>query len=284
MKRLHDTLAKALQQSETGSGNTTEKVILPHPRPQDSTAAPNNDQSTPSKPPKEPTPTGGSLASKDIGLMTHNIEPNPPSPAGNPPKLSNQSKSALASLGIPQPHYVDKPRKRSRRPFTTSEDEALLKGYAVHGFQWTSIQQDERLNLGHRKATDLRDRFRTKFPHAYREGGSVSGKSLNPQNQNKTSTSSTSDTEKAANTANQNVLHEAEPSTPSKTTPKKKNACSVDRTHSASRMGSNMDSTLPRPAPLPPLQGLSENPTGASPAIGAFPFHLDEPVVWDELA
>lgn len=216
--------------------------------------------------------------------MTQTTEPNPPSSTGNPPRLSNKSKSALASVGIPQPHYVDKPRRRSRRPFTTAEDEALLKGYAVHGFQWTSIQQDERLNLGHRKATDLRDRFRTKFPHAYREGGSVSGKSLNPQNQNKTSTSSTSDTEKAANTANRNVLHETEPLTPSKdNTPKKKNVESVDRAYSSSGVRSNMDSTLPRPAPLPPLQGLSENSTGAA-STAAFSFHLDEPVIWDELA
>ncbi|KAL3466724.1 hypothetical protein BJX64DRAFT_284282 [Aspergillus heterothallicus] len=69
-------------------------------------------------------------------------------------------------------------RRRARRPFTAAEDEALLKGYAVHGFQWTLIQQDQRLNLGHRRATDLRDRFRTKFPHAYRDGGSVSGGTL----------------------------------------------------------------------------------------------------------
>ncbi|KAL2836117.1 hypothetical protein BJY01DRAFT_222530 [Aspergillus pseudoustus] len=76
------------------------------------------------------------------------------------------------------PEQPVKCRRRIRRPFTAVEDEALLKGYAVHGFQWTLIQQDTRLNLGHRRATDLRDRFRTKFPHAYRDGGSVSGGSL----------------------------------------------------------------------------------------------------------
>jgi hypothetical protein len=40
------------------------------------------------------------------------------------------------------------------------------------------IQQDKHLNLSHRRATDLRDRFRTKFPNAYHEGGSVSGGSI----------------------------------------------------------------------------------------------------------
>ncbi|KAJ0422169.1 hypothetical protein BJY00DRAFT_98439 [Aspergillus carlsbadensis] len=89
------------------------------------------------------------------------------------PTLSNPSES---TSGIGEQPV--KCRRRVRRPFMAAEDEALLKGYAVHGFQWTLIQQDKRLNLGHRRATDLRDRFRTKFPHAYRDGGSVSGGTL----------------------------------------------------------------------------------------------------------
>lgn len=101
-------------------------------------------------------------------------------PASDPPNLSNKSRTTLASLGIPEPHVTMKSKRRSRRPFTAAEDEALLKGYAVHGFQWTLIQQDKRLNLSHRRATDLRDRFRTKFPHVYRDGGSVNGKALHP--------------------------------------------------------------------------------------------------------
>ena len=100
--------------------------------------------------------------------------------------LSNKSRITLASLGIPEPHVTMKSKRRSRHPFTSAEDEALLKGYAVHGFQWTLIQQDKRLNLGHRRATDLRDRFRTKFPHAYRDGGSVSGNALHAQVQGPT--------------------------------------------------------------------------------------------------
>jgi hypothetical protein len=94
-------------------------------------------------------------------------------PEINIPTLSKPSESIS---GIAEPPV--KCRRRVRRPFTATEDEALLKGYAVHGFQWTLIQQDKRLNLGHRRATDLRDRFRTKFPHAYRDGGSVSGGTL----------------------------------------------------------------------------------------------------------
>ncbi|KAM5476881.1 hypothetical protein MauCBS54593_000151 [Microsporum audouinii] len=92
--------------------------------------------------------------------------------------LSKKSKSTLVALGLSDPDATVKANKRSRRPFTRAEDEALLKGYAVHGFQWTLIRQDKHLNLMHRKATDLRDRFRTKFPSAYREGGSATAKNI----------------------------------------------------------------------------------------------------------
>ncbi|KAJ5998898.1 hypothetical protein N7451_006708 [Penicillium sp. IBT 35674x] len=114
----------------------------------------------------------------------NNVGSGNPTPQQSPPptgtEAPSKSKTSLESLGIPEPFVSVKSKRRSRRPFTTAEDEALLKGYAVHGFQWTLIQQDKRLNLSHRRATDLRDRFRTKFPHAYRDGGSVNGKAMIP--------------------------------------------------------------------------------------------------------
>ncbi|GAQ04751.1 hypothetical protein ALT_2072 [Aspergillus lentulus] len=178
-KQLHDTLANALLRAETeGSDGTAGKILLPQPRPTNS---------------ESHTSNGGSMAnvneSASTGSSSEADTKTPkfrskygPSFKATPP-LSNRSKSTLASLGIPEPHFAMKSRRRSRRPFTVAEDEALLKGYAVHGFQWTLIQQDKRLNLSHRKATDLRDRFRTKFPHAYRDGGSVNGRSLHSQSQ-----------------------------------------------------------------------------------------------------
>ncbi|KAL4757448.1 telomere repeat binding factor family protein [Aspergillus foveolatus] len=96
--------------------------------------------------------------------------------------LPNKSEPATGNLSvISEPYTPAKARRRSRRPFTATEDEALLKGYAVHGFQWTLIQQDKKLNLGHRRATDLRDRFRTKFPHAYRDGSAIRDSTLQAQ-------------------------------------------------------------------------------------------------------
>lgn len=58
--------------------------------------------------------------------------------------------------------------RRERRAWTTVEDDSLLKGVAKYGFQWTLIHGDEELHLSHRRATDLRDRIRTRFPDNYK--------------------------------------------------------------------------------------------------------------------
>jgi hypothetical protein len=58
--------------------------------------------------------------------------------------------------------------RRMRRAWTSEEDENLLKGVAKHGFQWTAIHDDPDLDLSHRKATDLRDRIRNKYPDGYK--------------------------------------------------------------------------------------------------------------------
>ncbi|EFR02507.1 MYB DNA-binding domain-containing protein [Nannizzia gypsea CBS 118893] len=114
-------------------------------------------------------------------------------PARGSDALSRKTKSTLIALGLPDPDAIVKANRRSRRPFTQAEDEALLKGYAVHGFQWTLIRQDKHLNLMHRKATDLRDRFRTKFPNAYREGGSATAKNIPASSSNTAMLSTASD-------------------------------------------------------------------------------------------
>lgn len=173
-KQLRDTLANALLRAETDSSDGTGgKILLPDPRPVNTGLEVSNGgahssahESFSSTPDEDTEEMNSQMNSQNKSF----------SPSGKMTStLSSKSNSTLVSLGIPEPHFTMKSRRRSRRPFTAAEDEALLKGYAVHGFQWTMIQQDKRLNLSHRKATDLRDRFRTKFPHAYRDGGSVSG-------------------------------------------------------------------------------------------------------------
>jgi hypothetical protein len=221
-----------------------------------------------------------------------------PSSGTSTPALSTQSRSTLESLGIPEPH-VTKSKRRSRRPFTTTEDESLLKGYAVHGFQWTLIQQDPRLSLGHRKATDLRDRFRTKFPHAYRDGGSVSGKALTNQNQTQVQDSVAGASTPRPQAAS---LSEQSPSkgfmTPTPATPRHSR-----RSHAATSSQSILTQVDPALLPPPP-QGFLEHSISLPPAAGGLSFSLDDgsgtgassavetpwedntlaPMIWDELA
>lgn len=68
----------------------------------------------------------------------------------------------------PAPAGSAQKQRRKRRAWTIEEDDALLRGVSKHGFQWTVIHDDETLNLGHRRATDLRDRIRNKYPEGYR--------------------------------------------------------------------------------------------------------------------
>ncbi|KAL4922241.1 hypothetical protein BDW62DRAFT_173313 [Aspergillus aurantiobrunneus] len=174
IQHIRDALAKILQQVECDSSakRTNEHQPFQAERAPLSSAGP-------------PGLTHSGSSSSFSSLETNRDSPedysqNDPVPE-NTQTLPSKPDSTLDSLGISEPYAPVKSRRRSRRPFTAAEDEALLKGYAVHGFQWTLIQQDKELSLGHRKATDLRDRFRTKFPHVYRDGGSVRGSKLQAQ-------------------------------------------------------------------------------------------------------
>ncbi|CAG8291707.1 unnamed protein product [Penicillium olsonii] len=290
-RKLHETLTNALLKAKAGGSDDSPTLQIPQlvrteSGGSDSTAASGSPSvfsrhsSTPSTLASTPDTEPGNAIS--------------PSPGQSTPALPSQSRSTLESLGIPQPH-VAQTKRRSRRPFTTTEDEALLKGYAVHGFQWTLIQQDPRLNLSHRKATDLRDRFRTKFPHAYRDGGSVSGKKMATQVPNQPDSA-------GASTPRPNGPSVGEPSH-SKGRPTQP---FVDTRHS--REGHAATSSHSNPAQIdpaflpPPPQGLLDNPIPLS-AAGGLSFSLEEgsgpasstveapwedntlaPMIWDELA
>lgn len=180
MKQLRATLASALLKTEMGGSNGTgDKIHLPDPRPAsagtEASSTPQNATSPASQAESQSSIKSPSLS--HCSSVDSAASARTPSDSGTKLNSTCKSQHALDSFGIPEPHFTTKSRRRSRRPFSAAEDEALLKGYAVHGFQWTLIQQDQRLNLSHRRATDLRDRFRTKFPRAYRDGGSVSGNS-----------------------------------------------------------------------------------------------------------
>jgi hypothetical protein len=83
----------------------------------------------------------------------------------------------LAQLGIEGPFL--KSKRRERRPFSEDEDRAILEGYETYGPAWTRIQRDPRLNLQSRQPTDLRDRFRNKYPEKFRSEDKVGSENPN---------------------------------------------------------------------------------------------------------
>ncbi|KAJ9273734.1 hypothetical protein DTO212C5_13 [Paecilomyces variotii] len=287
-KQLQTTLANALLKAESqGKDGTAGKILLPDPRPSKAGA----DSTTSAGGPSvniTTSPSGPSTPEVDAAGFKFRTKYPPTFKAT--PTLSNKSKSTLVSLGIPEPYFTIKSKRRSRRPFTPAEDEALLKGYAVHGFQWTLIQQDKHLNLSHRKATDLRDRFRTKFPNAYREGGSVSGKTFNTQARAAPST----------NLGEPGKDFQPMPRQPPVPNSANSNLTDRNRKTSAIDNGNMLGPIDPALLPPAPPLGLPEAQTNV-PHPNAFPFPLDEntsgasnsetpwedntlpPLVWDEL-
>lgn len=76
--------------------------------------------------------------------------------------------SDLARLGIDEP--FQKSGRRMRHGYTKEEDEALLRGFQKHGKSWAAIKKDEEV-LSQRTSTDLRDRFRLRYPQEYASVG-----------------------------------------------------------------------------------------------------------------
>ncbi|KAJ5623097.1 hypothetical protein N7490_011702 [Penicillium lividum] len=282
-KKLRDNLANALLKSQADASD--EPPSKSHPPLQSKTNVGSELSSTcgnplmsSQKPPKSVPPAN---LETDLPSGSPTLRQSPPAKDA---KNSIKHPTNLESLGIPEPYVSVKSKRRSRRPFTTAEDEALLKGYAVHGFQWTLIQQDKRLNLGHRKATDLRDRFRTKFPHVYRDGGSVNGKATKPPK---------------LETANSDPGPVTRDRQPSESTPTKvpmvhrRSDSHVHTRQSSNASHSNTGAGPFDPSFLPPPQGFLE------PSANALSFSLDEnpaaasspwedntlaPMIWDDLS
>lgn len=64
----------------------------------------------------------------------------------------------------------DKPRLRKRKQaWTEFEDAELARGFRIHGFQWQRIASDESLNFDNRTGSNIRDRFRLKYPVQWKE-------------------------------------------------------------------------------------------------------------------
>lgn len=72
----------------------------------------------------------------------------------------------LAELGIEGPFR--KSQRRERRHFSEQDDREILLGYSIYGPAWSRIQRDPQFHLQSRQPTDLRDRFRNKYPEKFR--------------------------------------------------------------------------------------------------------------------
>jgi hypothetical protein len=75
----------------------------------------------------------------------------------------------LAEMGIQEPFV--KSKRRQRHAFSEVDDQNLLKGYEKYGAVWHSIRNDEQLGFSARHPTDLRDRFRIRYPEIYAKAG-----------------------------------------------------------------------------------------------------------------
>jgi hypothetical protein len=94
-------------------------------------------------------------------------------------QTSRKGPDELAKIGIQGP--FPKRVRRQRREFTQAEDESLLRGFLQYGAQWKKIQMDPTLGLEHRNRTDLRDRFRNRYPHRFKEAGHTHTAKLSKQ-------------------------------------------------------------------------------------------------------
>jgi hypothetical protein len=75
----------------------------------------------------------------------------------------------LAKMGIHGPFVKNK--RRERREFTNKDDENLLKGFAKYSSSWHSIRDDKDFGFSGRHPTDLRDRFRIRYPEKFAKAG-----------------------------------------------------------------------------------------------------------------
>jgi hypothetical protein len=86
--------------------------------------------------------------------------------AGNVHRMSHPE---LAKMGIQTPFAQS--TRRPRQVFSSFDDENLLKGFEKYGTAWHSMRDDTDLGFSGRHPTDLRDRFRIRYPEAYTRAG-----------------------------------------------------------------------------------------------------------------
>lgn len=65
-------------------------------------------------------------------------------------------------------------RKRAlKRAWTEAEDDELEEGFRRYGYQWNLIAKDESLQFNNRSGSQVRDRFRLRYPQLYAQQSSA---------------------------------------------------------------------------------------------------------------
>ena len=112
-----------------------------------------------------------------VGLLIHSFR----TLMGNPPAQPAHGCSYQQLLGYDddprnykpeRQSQKDEPQQSKRKPkhlWSQEEDESLVEGYQKHGFSWKDIANDPMLALENRTGTQIRDRFRKRFPDLYGE-------------------------------------------------------------------------------------------------------------------
>ncbi|RAL67804.1 hypothetical protein DID88_008531 [Monilinia fructigena] len=98
---------------------------------------------------------------------------------GRKPRSHRRRLTDLQQLGIQGPFKQSD--RRERRPFSEQDDREIAQGYAIYGPAWSKILRDPQFNLQARQPTDLRDRFRNKYPEKFRSGEDDAARTA-PQN------------------------------------------------------------------------------------------------------
>lgn len=208
----------------------------------------------------------GLSAVKDCSLsVSDKLEPNCNQLPADPDDFgqhANNPETETSSLQHVDLRQLKHSERRGRIPFTSEEDDAILRGYKKYGSQWQKIRIDPELHLKHRGRTDLRDRFRNKWqkelaahiakkPLEERDTNEIPKE---PSNDRDTKESATiSDCEVAANSQGEAVASKQRPSDAAGSSGAPSAPATAISTSSApkpSPIGQSQHSALPFPFPL----------------------------------
>ncbi len=82
-----------------------------------------------------------------------------------------ESKAPTEMLELDKHGRFPKSKRRPQRKFSAEDDENLLLGFEKYGPVWHNMRSDPDLGFNSRHPTDLRDRFRIKYPDRYAKAG-----------------------------------------------------------------------------------------------------------------